>query len=117
MKSILVVEDEDNIRSFLKELLRLDYEVIEASSYEEAVEVLRSLDHLDLLITDIDLNGEKTGVDLIQSLGKLPYKVKVLAMSGLYIDQVVKGIPFLRKPYDAEEFTKTVKSILGDTNG
>ena len=58
MKKILVIEDEDNIRSFVViNLKRAGYDVLEAASGEEAFEVLERNRDVVLMVVDLMLPG------------------------------------------------------------
>lgn len=69
---ILIVEDELLIAEMLKEmLLDLKYNVVGlASSYKEAKQFLASGKKINLCILDINLNDEKTGIDIGHELAK-----------------------------------------------
>ena len=71
-EQILVVDDEEALRTALVEILTLDgFEVDQAGSAEEAADKL-SLTAYDVLITDYNLPG-RTGVDLLEeSLVRYP---------------------------------------------
>ena len=57
MKKILIVEDEDSIRGFLKiNLKRNGFEVLETDNGEEGLEILESEDPV-LIILDVMLPG------------------------------------------------------------
>ncbi len=57
--SILLVEDEDTVRSFASRALRLrGYDVLEAASAEEAMTLLSDAgNHVDLLVSDVVMPG------------------------------------------------------------
>jgi len=64
-EQILVVDDEEDLRKSIVEILTLDgFEVDQAGSAEEAAEKL-SQHAYDVLITDHNLPG-KTGVELLE---------------------------------------------------
>ena len=65
-----MVEDEDDLRRLIvRALCRLDYQVLEACTGEEAVEIVQKNNStVHLLITDIVLPGIGGALDLIDSL-------------------------------------------------
>ena len=67
MKSILVVDDEAGIRSFLKRGLEKQYGLVEVVENAAAAEEIRQRCYFDLIISDIRLPG-KSGVDWITEL-------------------------------------------------
>jgi len=81
MKRILVVDDEDQIRSLLGKMLRYEgYEVIEVADGKEAVKRFRE-EPADLVITDIFM-PEKDGLEIIRELRREHPGVKFITISG-----------------------------------
>ena len=81
MARILVIDDDDEIRNMVKELLvRVGYQVIEASNGEIGMRSYRN-QPTDLIITDIFM-PEKEGLETIMELRKDFPDVKFIAMSG-----------------------------------
>ena len=120
---ILIVEDEDVVRSLTSRALRdLGYSIIEASDGIEALASCeeKGIQSLDLLIADVVM-PKMSGRDLTnQLLLKYP-KMKVLYISG-YTDDVIvhhgvlyKGLPFLQKPYTSSALSKKVREVLEST--
>lgn len=66
---ILVVDDEDAVRSAVaRRLGREDYEVELASNELEASEKIKSADQpFDVVVTDMVMNGEQAGVQVLKS--------------------------------------------------
>ncbi|WP_370211197.1 PAS-domain containing protein [Roseovarius sp.] len=99
---ILLLEDTAEIRDALRDMLRADgHAVIEASSVPEARELLAGLPEISALLSDIVLEGEETGLDLIRNLPRdgLP----VILMTSLPPDDPRHAeardlAPVLRKP-------------------
>ena len=59
---ILVVEDNDGVREYAKEVLEnLGFKVLEAAEAEEALRLLADPRRIDLLFTDVVLPGAITG--------------------------------------------------------
>jgi signal transduction histidine kinase/DNA-binding response OmpR family regulator/streptogramin lyase len=65
-KNILIVEDDEEIRSFLKDYLQRDYRIHEAVHGREALEVLAA-HHADLIVSDI-MMPEMNGIDFCKQL-------------------------------------------------
>jgi len=101
---ILLVEDEERVRTLVKEMLLLDgHSVVDAESPEKAISVFRSstADSFDLVLTDLVLVGGN-GRDLIQKLGRMGYTGKSVIMTGYDPDQVdplIDGEVVLNKPF------------------
>ena len=78
----LLVEDQTDLRDVFRSYLTgMGYSVIEASGVDEARALLRELPEITLILTDLQLEGEETGVDLISGLENT--ETLVLFMSSL----------------------------------
>ena len=113
MKNILIVEDEELIRTGLRRLLqRHQYQVSEAGSVHEATNNFR-LDEFDLIITDLRLPGE-LGTSLIE-LAK-PTPVLIMTSFGTMksaVDAMKQGaVDYISKPFDHDEMIISVARIL-----
>jgi CheY-like chemotaxis protein len=117
-EQILLVEDEDGVRRLVREILeQRGYKVIEASSGEQALEVLeRDHQNLGLLLTDVVM-PKMSGRDLAEAAALLSPDLRVLFLSG-YTDQVVVdhgvvvGADFLQKPFTPETLAHKVREVL-----
>lgn len=115
---ILLVEDEDAVRSFTSANLReLGYDVVEARSAKEALEELRNGRVFDLLLTDIvmpDVNGRKLADEALAMRKDL----KVLFMTGFTKNAIVHngvvdpGVHLLTKPFTLEELSLAVQKAM-----
>jgi two-component system cell cycle sensor histidine kinase/response regulator CckA len=116
---VLLVEDEDPVRSCAARALRLrGYTVVEAASGEEALEILKDAGlHVDLLLSDVIMPG-LDGPAWVREAHRSRPGVKVIFMSGYAEDAFVggeSGIPhssFLPKPFTLNELTQRVKDQL-----
>jgi len=117
--TILVVDDEDEIRGLMREVLEADgYRVIEARSGPEALAVAdRYRDPLDMLLTDVVM-PHMNGPELAAQLGAGRPGLRVLYVSG-YVGEapcaevvLEPGTPFLLKPFGPEELTRAVRRVL-----
>jgi two-component system cell cycle sensor histidine kinase/response regulator CckA len=121
-ETVLLVEDEDAVRSLVREVLRgRGYEVLEAQRSTEAIEICRAhRGAIDLLVTDVVL-PQISGRALAQQLGKLRPAMKVLYISGYTDDKMLQhGIPgtaFLQKPFSSDVLARTVRDMLDAKNG
>lgn len=110
MAVILVVEDEPLIRFLLlDELVDAGHTVIEAASALEAVAALGRCDHLDGMITDVDMPGGLSGLDLMRLVTSTRPATSVWVVSGRDVrSQIDPGVFFLPKPYDYRELVYLV---------
>ena len=116
---ILLVEDDDEVREVLTEILKdLGYLVIHASESMEATKKSKKFkDKIHLLLTDLILPG-LNGRELSEQLAKNRKDMKVLFISG-YTDDVIakhgmidEGLSFLQKPFTASSLGKKIREVL-----
>lgn len=105
---VLLVEDNDEIRANVREMLRgLGHTVIEAASVAEA-EALAALPDIAMVLSDIQLPGEATGVDLARRLAP---RVPVVLMTSLPPGDALRAsapCAVLQKPFSARELAALI---------
>ncbi len=118
-ETILVVEDDDAIRSLARNVLEAGgYRVVEAANGEEACRVAEIAPVLDLLLTDVEMSGMK-GHQLASRLAAVRPGMKVLYMSGYSETGIVQqgmldpGLNFLAKPFQPHELLWKISGVLG----
>ena len=114
MNKILIVEDEEIIRTALRKLLtRNKYDVKEVASVSEATS-RHKLDSFDLIISDLRLPGAP-GTDVIQLAGEVPVLIMTsYASLRSAVDSMRMGaVDYIAKPFDHEEMLAAVKRVLG----
>lgn len=115
-KTILVVEDNKNVRRFtVRSLESLGYKVLESDNSNTAMDMLTTEgESIDLLFTDIIIPGSKNGHELALWLKQRQPAVNVALTTGLrteaFDEQVPHDdtIPLLRKPYSLESLAHFV---------
>ena len=115
-KSILIVEDEDIIRSSLRKLLeRHNYAVSEAVSVKAARESF-NLSSFDLIISDLRLPGGP-GTDLINPAGCVPVLVMTsYASLRSAVETMRQGAAdYISKPFNHDEMVSAVKRIISES--
>lgn len=113
MEKILIVEDEDVIRSALRRLLeRNSYEVSEASAVQSALELCQQQD-FDLIISDLRLPGAP-GTDLIQRTEDVPVLIMTsYASVRSAVDSLKAGaVDYIAKPFDHDDMLARVRQII-----
>jgi two-component system, cell cycle sensor histidine kinase and response regulator CckA len=119
-ETILVVEDEDSIRSLVARILEgLGYAVFTAANGDEALELLATIDEpVDLLLTDVILPGGMRGNELAQILASSRPEIPVVYMSGYSRNAIVhsgcldEGINYLEKPFTLDGLATKVREVL-----
>lgn len=113
MKHILIVEDEEIIRSALKRLLEKNsYQVSETDNVQSAKRILDK-NTIDLIISDLRLPGA-VGTDLIQHDNDIPVLIMTsYASMRSAIDSMKMGaVDYIAKPFDYDDLLLTVANIL-----
>lgn len=112
MNCILIVEDEEIIRTALKKLLeRNHYQVDEAASVEDANQL--DLDSFDMIISDLRLPGAP-GTELITHAKDTPVLIMTsYASLRSAVDSMKLGaVDYIAKPFDHNEMLSTIARIL-----
>lgn len=114
---ILLVEDEDAVRSFsVRALQNKGYEVHEANSGDNALELLqRDKPKLDLMVSDVMMPG-MDGIELSKHVRELYPNLKIIFMSGYtedkFKDDMGTDVHFLAKPFTLKQLAEKVKDVL-----
>lgn len=116
--TVLLAEDDDALRRFIVQVLRRSgYQVLEANSGEQAIEVVRGFDGtIDLLLSDFVM-ASLSGRDLALSLLESHPDIRVLLISGNEEAAVLEGLDagsasFLAKPFKPSELIDRVARLL-----
>ncbi|MBI4563727.1 MAG: response regulator [Planctomycetes bacterium] len=117
-ETILLVEDEDAVRSLAATVLRKNgYTVLEARHGEEGVKLCSAHDTpIHLIITDV-IMPQMGGRELVQRLGAARSSVRVLYMSGyseyaINLKAMAPDTPFLQKPFLPDTLLRKVREVL-----
>ena len=121
-KTILVVEDNDMVRSYVTaQLESLGYNVLEAENGPAGLAMLESAGHVDLLFTDVIMPGGMNGRELAERAVERRPDLKVLFTSG-YDESAITtdgrlaaGMYLLKKPYQRKELAGKIIEVLNST--
>lgn len=117
-KRILVIDDEEPVRTFMKRfLVKQDYGIVEAANGREAIRILQE-SPVDLIMLDMNM-PEMNGIDFLRYIRDKKFKpVPVLMVSGstdadLRVECYRLGVyDFITKPEQAEVMLKRVENGL-----
>ncbi|MFZ1061728.1 MAG: GAF domain-containing protein [Candidatus Rokuibacteriota bacterium] len=118
-ETVLLVEDEDELRSVAREMLEMyGYTVLEADHPDEALlKAERHSGPIHVLVTDVVM-PKMSGRDLARRLVPLRPEMRVLYISG-YTDEAIvhhgvldSGTAFLEKPFNPDELARKVREVL-----
>jgi CheY-like chemotaxis protein len=119
-ETILVVEDNDDVRGASVELLELSgYRTLTAANGDEAMKLLLEGTSVDLIFTDVVMPGLIKSSDLAAWAKVQSPPVPVLFTSGHTRDiisrnhQLSPDTHLLSKPYSPDALTRMVRSVLG----
>jgi CheY-like chemotaxis protein len=114
--TVLVVEDELLIRLDLADQLRsAGLIVIEASTGDEVLTVLKANDAIDLVVSDTRMPGATDGMELAAWLRRERPKIKIVLVSGYTATQDMTTVAdvALGKPVDRSLFVREIERLLG----
>ncbi|MCK5031518.1 MAG: response regulator, partial [Thermoplasmatales archaeon] len=112
---VLFVEDNLEISRIMERTLKkYGYEVITALNGDEALKKIENFNRkIDIIVTDIIMPGQYSGIQLVEDLRKKMPAVKVLYISGYTADNVIADDEnFLSKPFGVKELLGEVRKIL-----
>lgn len=114
-ETLVLVDDDESVRTVAAKMLRsYGYTIHVAESPAAALEMMRSLPHVDLLITDMVMPG-MSGLQLKAAAQAIRPQLPVLIVSG-YPDenQIGPNDKFISKPFSTKVFVTAVRNILDD---
>jgi PAS domain S-box-containing protein len=118
-ETILVVEDDDDVRSYSVEILReLGYRVLEAHDGPSALRLLERQPQVHLLFTDVVLPGGMTGAQIAAQAQELRPEIKVLFTTGYARNAIIhhgrldKGVQLITKPFSYADLAAKVRDVI-----
>jgi PAS domain S-box-containing protein len=120
-ETVLVVEDDDDVRSTVVELLaELGYRVLKARDAQNALAIIESGISMDVLFTDVVMPGPLRSPELARKARERLPEIAVLFTSGYTENAVVHGgrlddgIELLSKPYSREALARKLRQVIAN---
>lgn len=112
-RSVLLVDDNPMVRKTMyKTLDQLGFEVFTADGFKESVNCLESGRPVDLVITDIQLSGSKSGIELAKWIKFNHIETGVILISGGILQEIPFGCQFLAKPFSTAQLVEKMGDAL-----
>lgn len=118
--TILVVDDEEGIRKFFRQILvDVGYEVLLASNGLTGMAMLRAFDP-DLVLMDLVM-PEAEGIQSIMDIRREEWQCKIIAISGAFGGKFLGAAKLLgadatlAKPVTPDKLVETVRQLLDET--
>ncbi len=118
VKKILVVDDEENIRSSLEEILSQDgYHVTTVENGEAALDLLGAQQHFDVALIDLKMRGI-SGIEVLKALHQhAPQTLAIVLTAHASLETAVEAVrqgahDYLFKPCRPEELRASIKRGL-----
>jgi CheY-like chemotaxis protein len=120
-RRILIVDDEADIRAFLRSALEPEgYEISEAGDGRQAISIVRA-SPIDLVVTDLVMPAQE-GLETIQQIRQSGHSTRIIAISGAFGGRYLRTADLigadatLPKPVDPVVLIDTVRSVLSGTH-
>jgi DNA-binding response OmpR family regulator len=117
VRKILLVDDEDDLRQLMREVLEMNgYSVDDAGTYEEALEKIGT-GRYDLVLLDINL-AERSGFEVLSRVKQDAPETKVVMLTGRTgVDAAIRSArsgadDYLAKPISVEYLLNSMHSLL-----
>ncbi len=118
-ETILVVEDDEDVRASTTEMLRdLGYTILEAANARSGLQLLDTHPEIRLLFTDVGLPGGMNGRQLADEARRRRSNLKILFASGYARNAIVHdgrldpGVELITKPFAQDVLASRVRDIL-----
>jgi len=115
--NVLIVDDDRIFRSEFHEILKYEYNVFEAASGAEAVEIIKKPNMIDLVMLDVKMPG-LPGTEILKQLKQLQPALTIVILTGFASKNVIveslrkHADDFLEKPIKIEPTLRLIRELL-----
>jgi PAS domain S-box-containing protein len=120
-ETILVVEDNDEVRAYTTDILReLGYEILEATEGDTALSLIASEPRIKLLFTDVGLPGPFNGRQIADEARKLRSDLKILFTTGYAQNAIIHqgrldpGVQLIVKPFNFAGLAAKIRQMFDE---
>jgi CheY-like chemotaxis protein len=113
-RTVLVVEDNLAVRQVaISTLHSLGFKVVEAETGDMAAQLLKTNKDVSLVLSDVRMPGELSGIDLARLVQREQPDVQVLLTTGYFDgEDDLKDLNLLYKPYRATDLAEKIQSLM-----
>ena len=113
-RMVLVVEDNPAVRQVaLSTLHSLGFKVMEAETGDEAARLLKMKKDIKLVLSDVRMPGELSGIDLARLIQREQPDIQVLLTTGYFDgEDKLEDLNLLYKPYRATDLAEKIQSLM-----
>ncbi len=118
---ILLVDDDSIFRSEFKECFQ-EYGIVEAANGEEALNILKKPNEIDVVILDVRMSG-MNGIEVLNRIRKLNPQLRIVILTGYGSKDVAvealrgQADDYIEKPLDIDATRQTIENFLGTKRG
>jgi CheY-like chemotaxis protein len=119
MKSVLIVDDDADLRDSLSAMLSEEYKVFKASGKDEAMEKLNQIEKPDIMLLDVKMKSKQEGFEFVEELSKLEQIIPTILVTSIEAMTVSMAVADIarktREKYAVQDLSALVmRSIDGD---
>jgi CheY-like chemotaxis protein len=113
-RTVLVVEDNPAVRQVaISTLHSLGFKVVEAETGDTAAQLLKTNKDVSLVLSDVRMPGELSGIDLARLIHREQPEVQVLLTTGYFDgEDNLEDLNLLYKPYRAIDLAEKIQSLM-----
>jgi DNA-binding response OmpR family regulator len=125
MATILIVEDEEQVRQLLKVTLTPEHQIVQAADAAHAIELAR-LTRPDLVLLDLNLQGRRDGLEVCRALrgeaNPVLAQIPILMLTGETGEADIRAAlaagasGYIGKPYNPYSLSELITTLLARRN-